>query len=288
MNVQADLIVNGIILRFFTKVKFLRIAFIGDIVGRPGREMIKEHLKKLREKYFIDFVIANYENASHGFGVTKKNADELLSYGIDCLTGGNHTWDKKEIIEYFDTKPVLRPHNMPSQAEGSGLKIFEISGEKLAVLNIMGHFAMPMCDNPFTVAQETVAKLHEDGIKNIFIDFHSEATAEKRSMFMLLKGKVCGIVGTHTHIGTDDLDIEDGTMYLTDIGLTGCYDSIIGMDAQNVLKHQLTGVKQHYDIPKKCKKIMQMVLFDIEKEKTKQAFKIKIFDNADETITQKI
>lgn len=266
----------------------MRIAFIGDIVGRPGREMVKDHLKNLKNKYSIDFVIANYENASHGFGVTKKNADELLSYGIDCLSGGNHTWDKKEIIEYFDKKPILRPHNMPKGVEGTGLKIFDINGEKLAVLNIMGHFAMPMCENPFITAQDSVDQLHKQGIKNIFIDFHSEATAEKRAMFMLLKGKVSGIVGTHTHIGTDDLDIEEGTLYLTDIGLTGCYDSVIGMDVDSVLKHQLTGVKQHYDIPKKCKKIMQILIFDIKSSQAKSGFKIKIFDENDPIITQKI
>ena len=260
----------------------MRILFIGDIVGRPGREMIKKHLLRLREEYNVDFVIANYENASHGFGLTTKNADELFRAGIDCMTGGNHSWDKKEILSLFETHNILRPHNFPPEVEGSGCKIFDVLGEKLAVLNIMGHHGMPMCENPFRCAKESVESLHADGVENIFIDFHAEATAEKRGMMMLLQGRVAAIVGTHTHVSTDDLQIANDTAYITDIGLSGCRDNIIGMEPTAPLKQFMTGIKAHYDIPKKCKKILQCLIVDIKEGKALNAFKLKVFDDGRE------
>ncbi len=257
----------------------MRIAFIGDIVGRPGRDMLKTHLKKMKEEYEIDFIIANYENASHGFGLTAKNADELISYGVDVMTGGNHTWDKKDILPLFDTHELLRPHNYPPEVPGTGCKVYEIAGEKLAILNLMGHFSMPMSDNAFRCALESVENLHVQGVKNIFIDFHAEATSEKRAMMMLLQAKVSAIMGTHTHVGTDDFQIAQGTAYLTDIGLTGCRDNVIGMDEKVPLKQFLTGMKGHYDIPKKCKKIIQMAVMDISDSTCTNAFKLKYFDD---------
>ena len=254
----------------------MRILFIGDIVGRPGREMIKEHLATLKKEYAVDFVIANYENASHGFGMTKKNAEELFSYGIDCMTGGNHTWDKKDILPLLEEKAVLRPLNYPDEVGGKGLALFEIANETLCVINLMGHHGMPMCENPFRCAKQTVKDLKEKGIENIFIDFHAEATAEKRGMMLMLEGEVCAIVGTHTHVGTDDLQIVKNTAYVTDVGLTGCRDNIIGMDPQAPLKQFLTGIKAHYDIPKKCKKILQCIVMDIQKGKCLHAFKLKV------------
>ena len=257
----------------------MRIAFIGDIVGRPGREMLKKYLPQLRKEYEIDFVIANYENASHGFGLTPKNANEIISYGIDCMTGGNHSWDKKEIENIFDTHEILRPLNYPDEVSGHGYKVYEIAGEKLAVINLMGHYSMPMCDNAFRKARDIVDALHVEGVKNIFIDFHAEATSEKRAMMMLLQGKVCGIIGTHTHVSTDDLQISQGTAYLTDMGLTGCRDNVIGMDSKVPLKQFLTGMKGHYDIPKKCKKILQMLVLELDDGKCVNGIKLKYFDN---------
>jgi len=257
----------------------MRIAFIGDIVGQPGRKMIQEHLQKLRDEESIDFVIANYENASHGFGLTMKNCDELFSYGIDVMTGGNHSWDKKDILPLFDTREILRPHNYPDEVAGTGLKIYDVAGKKLAVLNLMGHYGLPMSDNAFRCARENVTKLKENGVQNIFIDFHAEATSEMRGMLMLLQGEVAGIIGTHTHVSSDDFQISQGTAYLTDIGLTGCRDNVIGMDKKVPLRQFLTGMKGHYDIPKKCKKILQIAILDIEDGKATHAFKLKIFDD---------
>ena len=258
----------------------MRIAFIGDIVGQPGRKMVQNYLKNIREEHSIDFVIANYENASHGFGLTAKNADELISYGIDVMSGGNHSWDKKDILPLFDTHELLRPHNYPEEVPGTGCKIYDVSGEKLAILNLMGHFSMPYADNAFRCAQEAIESVCcVDGVKNIFIDFHAEATSEKRGLMMLLQGKVSGIIGTHTHVSTDDFQISKGTAYLTDIGLTGCRDNVIGMDEKVPLKQFLTGMKGHFDIPKKCKSILQIAIMDIRDGKCESAFKLKQFDD---------
>jgi metallophosphoesterase (TIGR00282 family) len=224
-------------------------------------------------------VIANYENASHGFGLTMKNADELFGAGVDVMTGGNHSWDKKDILPLFDSREILRPHNYPEGVAGTGCKTYDVKGEKLAVLNIMGHFSMPYTDNAFRCATTTVETLQEEGVKSIFIDFHAEATSEKRGLMMMLQGKVSAIIGTHTHVSTDDLQIAHKTAYLTDIGLTGCRDNVIGMDAKAPISQFMTGLKSHYDIPKKCKKIMQIVIMDLEDGKCQSAYKLKVFDD---------
>ncbi|NPA59565.1 MAG: TIGR00282 family metallophosphoesterase [Epsilonproteobacteria bacterium] len=257
----------------------MKIIFIGDIVGRPGREMLKTYLQDIKTEYEVDFVIANYENASHGFGLTPKNANELFGYGIDVMSGGNHTWDKKEIVALFDTHEILRPHNYPDDVAGTGCKVYEVCGEKLAVLNLMGHYSMPYTQNAFLTAKQTVAQLKEEGVKNIFIDFHAEATSEKRAMLMMLQGQVSGIIGTHTHVSTDDLQIVDGTAYLTDMGLSGCRDNVIGMDSKVPIKQFLTGLKGHFDIPKKCKKILQIAIMEFKDGRCSDAFKLKVFDD---------
>lgn len=267
----------------------MRIAFIGDIVGRPGRKIIKENLAKLKEEYQIDFVIANGENASHGFGLTIKNSDELFKAGIDVITGGNHTFDKKkEMFVLLETKDVLRPDNYPPGVPGTGMKVFEVKTkdglEKLAVLNLMGQFAMPTVENPFNWAEKRVEELKKEGVKNIFIDFHAEATSEKRVIFMMQKGKVSGVCGTHTHIGTDDLQIVDGTAYLTDIGLTGCRDNIIGMDKKVPIQKATTGIGGHFEVPNSCKSILQIMVMDLEDGLAVNAFKLKKLCNIKDVI----
>lgn len=257
----------------------MKIAFIGDILGRPGRTIIKDRLKKIRQEHGIDFVIANYENASHGFGVTIKNAQELFTCGIDCMSGGNHTWDKKEILPMLETPTMLRPHNYPSEVPGTGCRIYDVAGEKLAVLNIMGHYGMPYVDNAFRCARDSVAQLKNEGIEHIFLDFHAEATSEKRAMLMLLQGQISGIIGTHTHVGSDDFQIVQGTAYLSDIGLTGCRDNVIGMDAKVPLERFLTGMSDRFEVPEKCKKILQIAIMNLEEGKCTEAYKLKIFDD---------
>lgn len=257
----------------------MKIAFIGDVIGRPGRSMIKEHLMKLRREHGIDFVIANYENASHGFGLTLKNANELFTMGIDCMSGGNHTWDKKEVVPLLESLPLLRPHNYPEGVPGTGCRIFDVAGERLAVLNIMGHYGMPYVDNAFRCARDTVAQLREEGVKHIFLDFHAEATSEKRAMMMLLQSQVSGIIGTHTHVGSDDFQIAHGTAYLSDIGLTGCRDNVIGMDSSVPVERFLTGIAGRFEVPEKCRKILQIAVMNLEEGKCTEAFKLKIFDD---------
>ena len=266
----------------------MRVAFIGDIVGRPGRRIIEANLKKIIEEHNIDFVIANGENASHGFGLTVKNANELFKVGIDLITGGNHSFDKKQdMFALLESYNVLRPDNYPAGLVGSGIKIFEVKGEKLAVINLMGQFSMPTCENPFNWATRLVEDLEEQGIKNSFIDFHAEATSEKRVMMMMFEGRVSGICGTHTHVSTDDLQIVRGTTYLSDIGLTGCRDNVIGMDKKVPIQKATTGLGGHFQVPTSCKPILQMLVMDYENGKSIDAFKIKYLGNKNETIITK-
>jgi metallophosphoesterase (TIGR00282 family) len=263
----------------------MRIAFIGDIVGRPGRKLIQHHLLKLKTQYAIDCVIANGENASHGFGLNIKNAHELFKAGVDMFTGGNHSWDKKEIIGVMNTLPILRPVNYPEGVPGKGVGYVHLSGYTLAVINLMGHYTMPMCANPFLTLQSTLEALEpHDGI---VVDFHAEATSEKRALMALTKGKVSAIFGTHTHVGTDDLCIEEGTAYVTDVGLTGCRDNVIGMDAKAPLHRFLTGLPASFDVPNHCKSMLQMIVCDLDGFTCKEAFKLKLYsDEAEPFITK--
>jgi len=268
----------------------LKIAFIGDIVGRPGRKIIKHNLERLINEYQIDTVIANGENASHGFGITVKNAQELFNCGIDVITGGNHTWDKKkDILTLLETKKVLRPDNYPADVPGSGILKLEINGEVLAIINLMGLYTMPQVLNPFTHILEVVANLEKEGVKHIFIDFHAEVTAEKRILMQMLKGRVSAICGTHTHVGTDDLEITEGTFYVTDLGLTGCRDNVIGMDSYMPIQKALTGLSGHFDVPNSCKAIMQIVIIDIDENgKANDGLKIKLYNDKEEIISKAV
>ncbi len=265
----------------------MRVGFIGDVCGKPGRDMIRRHLKRVREKHKIDFVIANTENVSHGSGLLPNHAAELFDAGIDAMTGGNHTWAKKEIISLLDKEPVLRPLNYPKGVPGRGSLIFEVCGEKVAVINLMGYFTMPPVNNPFVDIKEEVERIRSEGVKNVIIDFHAEATSEKRALMEMLKGKVSAILGTHTHIGTDDLLIEKGTFYVTDVGLTGCRDNIIGVKSEPIVKRFLTGLPSRFEVPDDCRKIFQMVIFELEEGRAKEGYKIKAYDEKEEEITQK-
>jgi len=265
----------------------LKIAFIGDIVGKPGRLMLKRHLQRLQQEHFIDFTIANYENASHGFGLTEKNCIELLSYGVDMMTGGNHSFDKKEILSMFDTYPLIRPMNYPKETAGEGIFETTILGKDVAILNLMGHYTMPMVDNPFTMIVEVVKDLKERGFKHIILDIHAEASSEKNALRQILKEDVSAILGTHTHVATDDLQVVQGCCYVTDVGLTGCRDGVIGMDDVVPMKRFLTSLGGHYDIKEECKTLFQMIVFELDDEgRCVGAEKIKIHDDKPKIVTQ--
>jgi len=259
----------------------MKIGFIGDIVGSPAREIIAKYLPSLKDEYGIDYIIANYENASHGFGLTQKNMEELLNSGIDMMSGGNHSFDKKDIFELFDKYPLIRPLNYPKSAYGKGVYTTTINNNKVAIINLLGyHFMGAVVDNPFTTIIEEIDNLQKDEIKHIIIDFHAETTAEKRTLLYMLKDKVSAIIGTHTHIGTDDLEIVDGCCYVTDVGLTGCRDNVLGMSSDTPISKMTTGIGKHFDVPKSCKSILQMIIFELDNNgRTISSKKLKVFDD---------
>ena len=216
----------------------MNILVIGDVVGRPGRDMVRDHVDLLRRDRKIDLIIANVENAAAGFGLTPLIAEDFFSWGVDVLTSGNHIYDKKEIIEYIArTARLLRPANYPPQSPGSGLFIGKTSkGIPYAVINLQGRIFMPPSDCPFQTAQNTLEKIPDD-VKVRLVDMHGEATSEKQAMGWYLDGRVSAVVGTHTHVPTaDERILPRGTAFLCDIGMTGPYDSVIGVDKNQIIQ----------------------------------------------------
>jgi 2',3'-cyclic-nucleotide 2'-phosphodiesterase len=208
----------------------MRILFIGDIFGKPGRKVLEEKLPHLIRQHDIEFCIANGENAAGGFGITPQIADELLESEIDLLTSGNHVWDKRQIIQYLDLQPrLLRPHNYPSAAPGTGVFVGKTRhGIPIGVMNIQGRVFMPALDCPFAVSRSAVEQIRRQ-TNTIIVDVHAEATSEKQALGWYLDGQVSAIIGTHTHVQTaDERILPKGTAYITDVGMTGPHDSIIG------------------------------------------------------------
>jgi 2',3'-cyclic-nucleotide 2'-phosphodiesterase len=233
----------------------MRILFIGDIFGRPGRTIVRELLPRLVADRRIDLVIANGENAAAGFGITPPIVEELLGYGIEVLTTGNHVWDKREIIDFFhraDGNPhgvarrVLRPANYPAGTPGFGFyEGRSRSGSDFAVLNLQGRVFMINNDDPFRVADAVLEKIKS---KVILVDMHAEATSEKIAMGWYLDGRVTAVVGTHTHVPTaDERVLPKGTAYLTDVGMTGPYDSVIGVEKDLILQRFLTSLPIRFE-----------------------------------------
>jgi metallophosphoesterase (TIGR00282 family) len=227
----------------------IRLLFIGDIVGRPGRELVRRGLVSLVTHHDVDLVIANVENAAAGFGVTPEIADELLQCGVDVMTGGNHSWDKKEILPYFDEQPrLLRPANFPTGAPGRGVYVARARGGRpVAVINGMGRVFMTPIDDPFRVLDAEIEAVRQEA-RVIFVDFHAEATSEKVAMGWHLDGRVTAVVGTHTHVQTaDERVLPGGTAYITDVGMTGPHDSVIGVERSAILARFLTGRPQRFE-----------------------------------------
>ena len=227
----------------------LRLLFIGDIVGRPGRELVRQGLAPLVEYHSIDLVIANAENAAAGFGITREIGDQLLDWGVEVMTSGNHIWDKKEALDYIGAEPrLLRPANYPVGAPGKGSYLARTrSGATVGIVNVMGRVFMLNIDDPFTVVKREIERLRERA-RIIFVDFHAEATSEKIAMGWHLDGVVTAVVGTHTHVQTaDDRLLPKGTAYLTDVGMTGPHDSIIGVEIEAALGRFLTALPQKFE-----------------------------------------
>jgi len=225
----------------------VKILFVGDVVGKPGRRMVRENLDALVADRGADLVVLNCENSAAGFGVTPDIAQVLFSQGCDVLTSGNHIWDKKAIIDYMADEPrLLRPANYP-EAPGSGFYVGATRGGlRYAVINLQGRTYLPAIQCPFRTADALLEQIEPD-VKVRFVDFHAEVTSEKQAMGWHLDGRVSGMVGTHTHVQTaDERVLPGGTAYLTDAGMTGPYDSVIGMDREGSLQRFLTGVNTRF------------------------------------------
>ncbi len=249
----------------------MKILFIGDIVGSPGRKAINKLLPALKEEYGLDFVIANAENASGGSGIIPKVADELFDSGVDVLTSGDHIWKRKEIFELIGReKRILRPLNFPASAPGKGSNIFKTKeGKKIGVINVNGRVFMEALECPFKSASAACAELLQE-TKIIIVDIHAEATSEKTALGWYLDGKASAVLGTHTHIQTaDERILPQGTAYITDVGMCGPYDSVIGRKVENVLERFITSIPVRFEIADENIKLCAALL-DID-EKTGRA-----------------
>ncbi|EEF60226.1 TIGR00282 family metallophosphoesterase [Pedosphaera parvula] len=243
----------------------MKILFIGDIVGEPGRRAVKELLPRLRRQHELDVIIANGENSAGGSGITPKTAEEIFAAGVHIITSGDHLWDQKEVIGLLQNESrFIRPLNYPQGTPGQGSYIFQPPSQApVAILNLQGRTFMPPLENPFTYARAEVEKLRQKA-KIIFVDFHAEATSEKIALARMLDGQVSAVVGTHTHVQTADEQVfPGGTAYLTDAGFTGPHDSVIGRDIDAVVKRFLTLQPQRFTVAENGVKLQGAVV-DIE------------------------
>ncbi len=230
----------------------MNILFIGDIVGSPGREAVRELLPELQKEYKLDFVIANAENAAGGSGITPKIAQELFEAGVNVLTSGDHIWKKREIFEIIDKEErILRPLNFPAGVPGRGACLFKAkSGSKIGVVNVQGRVFMEALECPFKTAREAIEALSKE-TKIIIVDIHAEATSEKVALGWYLDGKASSVLGTHTHIQTaDERILPGGCAYITDVGMTGPLDSVIGRRIEDVLERFITCVPTRFEVAK--------------------------------------
>jgi len=257
----------------------MRVLFIGDIVGKPGRQAIRGVLEKTISDQRIEFTIANGENAAGGMGITPLIAIEILDQGVDVLTSGNHIWAKKEIFPFLNEESrLLRPANYPPQVPGRGSGVFQLrNGQKIGVLNLEGRVFMKHLDCPFRVGEKEIEILRKE-TKIIVVDFHAEATSEKMAMGWFLNGKVSALLGTHTHVQTSDERILDGgTAYITDVGMTGPLDSVIGIQKQVALERLLTQIPWKFDVATEENELQGVVLeIDRETGKAEDIQKIRV------------
>lgn len=254
------------------------IFFIGDIVGKPGRIAIRELLPKLVAEHSPDVVIANGENAAGGFGITSEVADELKDLHVDVITTGNHIWDKKDIYEYLNRdKRLIRPANYPEGSPGAGFIVFECaSGAKVGIINLIGRVFMDCVECPFRTGLALVKSIRE-ATPVIFIDMHAEATSEKTAVANFLDGSVSAVIGTHTHVQTSDERIlPNGTAYLTDAGMTGPIDSIIGIRKEIIIERFLTKMPAKFEVAAKNVELQgAIVTIDAKSGKAEKIVRIK-------------
>lgn len=254
----------------------MNILAVGDIVGTIGVKELQKRLQKIKNEYNVDFAIVNGENAAEGMGITLKNFKDILSAGADCVTMGNHTWGKKEIFSFIDEPKLIRPANYPKSVCGKGYNIYKCKDKKIAVINALGRAEISiMLDNPFEVVREIIQKIKSE-VDIIMFDFHAEATAEKKAMAYYLDGEITAIFGTHTHTQTADEQIlEKGTAFITDIGMTGPKNGVIGMDKDAALKRFTTSLPERYKIAT-GEAMFNSVLFEIDDNTNKVTKIVKI------------
>lgn len=253
----------------------MNLLFIGDVVGSPGRDMVKEYLPKIKEKYRPHLTVINGENAAGGKGITEKIYRQFLEQGAQAVTLGNHAWDNREIFEFIDrAKYLVRPANFPKGTPGKGIIFIKMNNLEVAIINLQGRTFMNPIDCPFQKADELVA-LAKERTPFIFVDFHAEVTSEKQAMGWYLDGRVSAVVGTHTHVQTADQRIlPGGTAYLTDVGMTGPYDGILGVEKEAVLKRFLTSLPVRFEVPTAGRTQLSAVYIELD-DKTGQAKKIQ-------------
>jgi len=253
----------------------VKLLFIADIVGQPGRRAVKELVPALKRQHLVDVVVANGENSAGGSGITVGTAGEIFSAGVDIITSGDHLWDQKEVMELLaNERRFVRPLNYPPGTPGQGSFVLLREGRPaVAILNLQGRTFMPPLENPFLAALAEVKRLHQT-TRNIFIDFHAEATSEKVAMARMLDGEVSAVVGTHTHVQTADEQIfPQGTAFLCDAGFTGPHESVIGREIEPVVQRFLTGMPQRFEVARE-RVLLQGALVDID-ELTGRATRIQ-------------
>ena len=247
----------------------MKILAVGDIIGNAGVKELKKQLSKIKKEKNIDFIIVNGENSAEGMGITEKNFNDIISQGVDVVTMGNHTWGKKDIFKFIDNPKIIRPANYPEGVVGKGYNIYECKCKKIAVINLMGRVDINiLTENPFLIAKKIISKI-ENKVDMIFVDFHAEATAEKIALGYYLDGKVTAIFGTHTHVQkADEKILQNGTGYITDIGMTGPEHSVIGMDIKASIQRFETTLPERYRIAD-GKSIFNGVVFDVDDNTSK-------------------
>lgn len=243
----------------------MRILFLGDIVGSSGRTAIEENITRIKAKYHPNIIIANGENAAGGRGINEKILKQLFQWGINIVTMGNHTWDQKEIFDFIgDYKNLIRPANYPSGTPGIGYTILSYNSYKLAVINLQGRTYLPPLDCPFQKADSLIKEISKE-TPNIIVDFHAEATSEKQAMGWYLDGRVSAVVGTHTHVQTaDERILPNGTAYITDIGMVGPYDGILGMKREQVIEKFITALPQRFEVDADGRWQINAIILDLE------------------------
>lgn len=245
----------------------MKILFIGDIVGKVGRRMLHDYLQCFVEKYHIDFVIANGENVTHGKGLLRHHYQELIDNGVDCVTLGNHYDSKNDIRRYIDSADrVVRPINLTHEFPGSGSIVYDLDGVTIRVTNVLGSYMMnEEVNNPYYSLLELMSDEDEETANIHIVDFHAEATGEKICLANALDGKVTAVLGTHTHVQTADFRIlENGTGFISDVGMTGLYDSALGFEKNSVVKKIIYGEQSKFDIPEDGKGVFSAVVLDVD------------------------